>query len=177
VVETATLSPTYEPIVKIEYHYLFGAGDKSFYWHNMRVFGKVDAPPGSPTRIEAMNLAGKVPVGWALPCNKYDRYDSYYWSPEYNGRCPGQHVDKGWVHTGPDLPWLEVFDAVPPDRIMLYYDSRKEAGGCGAAVVEGWTACVAHLRCSLSRQDPGWWRVDDLTRSDKIEPGMYTSGG
>ncbi|NJD04059.1 MAG: hypothetical protein FIA99_16020 [Ruminiclostridium sp.] len=176
VVQTTAFSPEYEPIVKIEYHYIFCPGDKAIYWYNLRQFGRIDAPIGDTRRVGKVNLAGKVPVGWAIPCNKWDCYDSYYWDIELKGLCPGEPWKLWMDHSERELPWVEAKEA-PPDRLMFYYDSRGVYGGNGAIVLPGWIVNIPHVRCSMSRQYRGWWRIDDITRDDKVYPGQEVHGG
>jgi len=176
VVQTAAFSPEYEPIIQIEYHYVFSPGDKAIYWYNSRKFGKIDAPIGETTRVGRVNQAGKVPVGWAIPCNKWDCYDSYYWNKEFSGLCPGDPWKLWMDHTERELPWMEAYEA-PPERLMFYYDSRGVYGGNGAIVFPGWVANVPNILNSMSRQYRGWWRIDDLTRKDRLVPGQEVHGG
>lgn len=148
-----SLCPDYEPIVSIKYHFVFLPRCKAFFWYNIRQYGQVDTPPGSPTRVVRVNAAGRVPVGWALPCNKPECFDSYYWDSQYHEICNGG--PDLWINRKKkELPWLESKGA-PPEKIMLYYDSREIYGGNGAIMLEGWTKSALGLTCSMSRQYPG----------------------
>ncbi|RKY75192.1 hypothetical protein DRQ12_12300 [candidate division KSB1 bacterium] len=177
VVQTVTFSPKYEPVVKIEYHYIFMAGQKTFLWHNLRKYGAIDAPPGSSTRIERMNVAGKVPVGWALPCNKIGLYDSYFWSEEEHGLYNQDWREYLVYRWGKEIEWFKRPGGPPPNNIMMYYDSKGINGGHGVVVANGWTDNCPNTLSTMSGSWPGAWRIDDTTSEDKLEPDMETYGG